>query len=143
VLLQVNVSRIILSRLAIDPPSFLSSLRCRADKLFTTVHTFLLPFPSPSHQLSTYRELKGLPPLRSVIITGVTGEYWRFHEEGLRLDCGTQSVLWIRALDWPMCRVHPCSYYFPQSITRLNTDYYANSTISPLCFPQCAQATLL
>ena len=33
-------------------------------------------------QLTAYRQLKGLPPLRSVIINNVTGQYWRFHEEG-------------------------------------------------------------
>ena len=35
-------------------------------------------------QLTAYRQLKGLPALRSVIINGVTGQYWRFHEEGPR-----------------------------------------------------------
>ena len=62
--------------------------------LFSSPSPNPLPFPSfpfPSlpyfsaPQLTTYRALKGLPPLRSVIITGVTGEYWKFHEEGTSL----------------------------------------------------------
>ena len=35
------------------------------------------------NQLNKYREIKQLPPLRTVILHDLQGQYWRFHEEGL------------------------------------------------------------
>jgi hypothetical protein len=35
------------------------------------------------NQLTAFRELRGLPPLPTVVLTDLKGEYWRFHEEGL------------------------------------------------------------
>jgi hypothetical protein len=35
-----------------------------------------------AHQIVDYRKAKGLPPLRSVILTNITGQYWRFQSEG-------------------------------------------------------------
>ena len=34
------------------------------------------------NQLNKYREIKQLPPLRTVILHDLQGQYWRFHEEG-------------------------------------------------------------
>ena len=94
--------------MAAYPPAYMPAclLACPSAYLlvYSLFHSILLSlthttsFPSPSLlyfsalQLTTYRALKGLPPLRSVIITGVTGEYWKFHEEGTSLTPHTSQL---------------------------------------------------
>ena len=55
-------------------------------------------------QLTAYRHLKGLRPLRSVIINGVTGQYWRFHEEGTNVRMYLYTYIRVRTYVWMYVR---------------------------------------